>query len=63
MGKVADLKIKGQTAMMDLQKKAMELKLKGAEAQMDHEVSVRKMEGDIQRDAIKTATAQTGIED
>jgi hypothetical protein len=60
MGKVADLKIKGQTAMMDLQKKAMELKLKGTEAQMDHEVSVRKMEGEIQRDAIKTATAQTG---
>ena len=60
MGKVADLKIKGQTAMMDLQKKAMELKLKGAEAQMDHEVSVKKMQGDIQRDAIKTATAQTG---
>jgi hypothetical protein len=78
MGKVADLKIKGQGAMMDLQKKAMELKLKQQEmgmkaqgaavdhaakvegAQLDHEVSVKKMEGEIQRDAIKTATAQTG---
>ena len=78
MGKVADLKIKGQGAMMDLQKKAMEMKLKqhemglkakGAEldhaqkiegAQIDHEVSIKKMEGEIQRDALKTATAQTG---
>jgi len=78
MGKVADLKIKGQGAMMDLQKKAMELKLKqhemglkakGAEldhaakvqgAQIDQEVSMQKMEGEIQRDAIKTATAVTG---
>ena len=71
MGKVADLKLKAQSGMMDLQKKAMELKFKGAEAQLDHatkiegaqidhEVSVKKMQGEIQRDAIKTATAQTG---
>ena len=81
MGKVADLKIKGQGAMMDLQKKAMDLKLKqhemglkakGAEldhaakvqgAQIDQEINVKKMEGEIQRDAIKTATAQTGSKD
>jgi hypothetical protein len=70
MGKVADLKIKSQGAMMDLQKKAMELKLKQHEmglkaqgAQLDHEVSIKKMEGEIQRDAIKTATAQTGNKD
>jgi len=60
MGKVADLKLKAQSGMMDLQKKGMELKLKGAEAQLDHEVSVKKMQGEIQREAIKTATAQTG---
>lgn len=74
MGKVADLKIKGQTAMMDLQKKAMEMKMKQQGmavdhaakvegAKLDHEVNVRKMEGEIQRDAIKTATAQTGSKD
>jgi len=74
MGKVADLKLKAQSGMMDLQKKAMELKFKGAEAQLDHatkiegaqidhEVSVKKMEGEIQRDALKTATAQTGSKD
>jgi hypothetical protein len=78
MGKAADLKFKGQAAMMDLAKKAAELKMKQHEmnlnaqgaavdhaqkvqqASLDQEVSVKKMEGEIQRDAIKTATAQTG---
>lgn len=59
VGKMADLKFKGQSAMMDLQKKRMELALKAKEASLDHEVNVRKMEGEIQRDAIKTASALT----
>jgi len=68
-GKVADLKVKQEAAKMDLMKKAMELKLQGQknqmdlqqaaqESQIDQEMNVRKMEHEIQRDALKTAQVE-----
>jgi hypothetical protein len=64
MGKVADLKIKAQAGQLDLTKKVLDLKLdakkaqlEGAQAEAQQDLNIRKMESEIQRDAIKTVMA------
>jgi hypothetical protein len=68
-GQGAMMDLQKKAMEMKLKQHEMGLKAKGAEldhaqkiegAQIDHEVSIKKMEGEIQRDALKTATAQTG---
>jgi hypothetical protein len=58
--KAAELKLKQHEMGMKAQGMAVDHAQKVEQANLDQEVSVKKMEGEIQRDAIKTATAQTG---
>jgi hypothetical protein len=58
-----ELKLKQHEMGLKAQGAAVDHAAKLEGAKLDHEVSIKKMEGEIQREALKTATAQTGSKD